>query len=61
MTLEEYCRRNKLTINRNEKTGATHLTLPAVVFGSFRFWELWRLADYAVSTISGPVVWLVPR
>jgi hypothetical protein len=23
--------------------------------------ELWRLTDYAVSTVSGPVVWLVPR
>ena len=23
--------------------------------------ELWRLADYCVSTVSGPVVWLTPR
>jgi len=22
---------------------------------------LWRLSDYAVSTVSGPVIWLVPR
>lgn len=24
-------------------------------------WQLWHLTDYAVSTRSGPVVWLVPR
>jgi hypothetical protein len=23
--------------------------------------SLWHLSDYAVSTVSGPVVWLVPR
>ena len=23
--------------------------------------ELWRLSDYVVSTVSGPVVWLIPR
>jgi len=23
--------------------------------------DLWRLSDYAVSTVSGPAVWLVPR
>lgn len=23
--------------------------------------ELWHLHDYVVSTVSGPVVWLVPR
>lgn len=24
-------------------------------------WELWHLSDYAVSSVSGPVVWLIPR
>ena len=23
--------------------------------------ELWRLEDYAVSTVSGPVLWLMPK
>jgi hypothetical protein len=23
--------------------------------------ELWRLDDYAVSSVGGPVIWLVPR
>jgi hypothetical protein len=69
MTLIEYCKRNDILINRNAKTGATNITtplweVPSDVPAPARYpqlRELWRLSDYAVSTVSGPTVWLVPR
>jgi hypothetical protein len=60
MTLKQYCDRNNVTINRNAKTGATHLVMPSTAPYP-QLWELWRLSDYAVSTVSGPIVWVVSR
>ena len=68
MTLQQYSDRNGITINRHDN-GGTFLIMPA-----HNVWRsgvldnnrpqvrhLWRLTDYAVSTISGPIVWMAPR
>lgn len=63
MTLAEWCR----------MSGIALATMPLGVVGTAiimtfeeqkafpdTYSQLWRLSDYKVSTVSGPVVWLVP-
>lgn len=56
MTLNEWCKRCGVK--------PTHPTTEAgavSVIISFPHWGLYHLDDYVVSSVSGPVVWLVPR
>jgi hypothetical protein len=60
MTLNEYCDRNDVPLIRDTRTGSLHLRMPNTGPRPLP-WQLFRLSDYAVSTISGPIVWIVPR
>lgn len=64
MALKQWCASaDLLPTTPTTERGAVSLVVPA----DFRQrWQdtyamLWKLSDYAVSTVSGPVVWLVPR
>ena len=52
MTLKQWCELHRITATTTN-AGAVFLTMPDPPA------DLWILRDYAVSTVSGPVVWLV--
>lgn len=56
MTLQEWCRKHDLQANTSDN--GTYVTIPTTHPATA---DLYRLSDYAVSTRSGPVVWLVAR
>ena len=57
MTLKEWCEKYGIHPTTTE-TGAVSLTQWLQGKG---IWELYSLSDYAVSSVSGIVTWLVPR
>lgn len=61
MTLAEWCKIAGVSpTHPTTERGAVSL-IPGSDVPHFHYTELWRLDDYSLTTISGPVVWLVPR
>ncbi len=58
MTLQEWSEDSGYDIG--QAAGGTYVTLDSDCDSGVRA-SLFHLSDYAVSTVSGPVVWLVPR
>lgn len=52
MTLQEWCKANGII--------PCYSSCVSIIYEG-NDWQLFHLTDYAVSTRSGPVVWLVPR
>jgi hypothetical protein len=57
MTLAQWSDANSIAITQSKHGG----TSVVVGIGSRAYFDLFHLSDYAVSTVSGIVVWLVPR
>lgn len=62
MTLKEWC--DYLAIIPTAPTtemAAVSFTFDVTTVDPDLLWSLYHLDDYAVSSVTGPVVWLVPR
>ena len=62
MTLAQWkSRTGILPTHPTTERGAVSMIVADVGLTTTQLMELWRLEDYAVSSVSGPIVWLVPR
>lgn len=61
MTLQEWSNARGIPWYRHEGGAVYVLNDGAPGFETRNDWTLWHLTDYAVSTVSGPVVWLTER
>ncbi len=59
MKLEEWCNLTK-TLPTHPTTEKKAVSLIPDKEGEY-YWDLWHLEDYAVSSVCGVVLWLVPR
>lgn len=60
MTLQEWCQKTNTTRTYPDDESGT-VCVAVVPHNYERRSDLWHLDDYAVSTVSGPIVYLVPR
>jgi hypothetical protein len=60
MTLQEWSKAKGILVRRND-SGGTYVLATLYSHQTVDTRELWHLSDYVVSTVSGPVVWLVKR
>ena len=62
LTLKQWCDNvGVLPTHPTTETGAVSTCIYPSELTAEQQWDLYHLSDYAVSTVSGPVIWLVPR
>jgi hypothetical protein len=62
MNLKEWCSSvGVIPTTPTTERGAVSFTFDVTAIDPTMLWFLYHLTDYAVSSVTGPVVWLVPR